>query len=90
MKSIVCPICGGPINKKWFVKIDAYKPDYALFVAECWSGDLHKESTRHYFEIRVKLPNPVEIDQMKVMEEKLEELRRRLAEITPSAEESRK
>ena len=56
---IKCPKCGGPVNKLWLSSVDHLK-NVAVFVAECWSGDLKKRSHYHIFLVSVKLAGKVE------------------------------
>ena len=51
---VKCPICGNPINRVWFSQVDHIKM-VAEFVAECWSGDLHRHSTPHIFLVKIQL-----------------------------------
>lgn len=48
----------------------------ATFVAECWSGDTNKASKYHYYLVEIKLPRKVEIDQIKLLEEEIELLKK--------------
>lgn len=54
---IKCPKCGGPVNKLW---LSYHLKEHAIFVAECWSGDLNKRSHYHLFLVSVKLAGKVE------------------------------
>lgn len=59
---------------------DLSKAKYAVFVIECWSGDLNKVSKNHYYETRVKLAGTVELDQMKEQENQIKELEKIIEE----------
>jgi hypothetical protein len=51
-KEIKCPYCGNPINEMWFAGL---KGNTAVFVAECWSGNIETAAMapRHYFIIKM-------------------------------------
>ena len=72
---IKCPICKGESNRQWFSHLDTSKPDetYAVFVVECWAGELRKLSKYHYFIAKIKIPVEIEIDQNQIQEEEKEE-----------------
>lgn len=77
MPKIRCPVCQGPINRSYFVEVQEIpkRGQYAVFVGECWSGDLDKKRATHIFKYRVKLPKPIEIDQLKQCVDELEKER---------------
>ena len=59
--TVHCPFegCGGVLNKLWFSHIETdLETDerFAVFMAQCWSGDTHKPSNYHIFELWYKLP----------------------------------
>jgi hypothetical protein len=62
---IRCPICNGEVNKMWF---SHRVGEYAFFIVECWSGDLHKKSYHHLFEAKVKLTKMTEDLDEKILE----------------------
>lgn len=75
---IKCPFCKGVANKMWFSHLDTNKPPhvFAVFVVECWSGDLGKVSKYHFFQTRIKLLKETEIDQIKELEAKIERMQK--------------
>ena len=50
--NIRCPYCDGVVNNMWFSHLMG---DYAIFIVECWSGDLKKRSHHHLFKATIKL-----------------------------------
>ena len=80
---IKCPYCGGPANTQWLSHLE--KDDrgytYAVFVVECWSGDLDIPSKYHYFKARIKLLRKTEIDQVSELENTIQTLESQLSEI---------
>ncbi len=80
---VKCPVCKGPPNKMWFSHLDTSKPryKYAVFVVECWAGNLNIVSKYHYFQARVKLLRDVEVDQIQELEQEIEVLRNKLVEL---------
>lgn len=54
-----CPVCDGVINKLWY---DGMSQEYAIFAAECWSGDLNVEQPRHIFRFHIKLPEIIDYE----------------------------
>ena len=88
-KKIKCPMCEGPPNNMFFSHIEKSpdkKREFAVFVIECWSGDLTKKSIYHFFKARVKLPKTVEIDQIKIQEEEIEKLQTQIEELEDEIE----
>jgi hypothetical protein len=82
--SVRCPICNGKINNMWLASIQRRKgKEYAVFICECWSGDLNKKGNYHIFKIRVKLPEVLEIDQLKLAQETINQLEAQLQETEP-------
>lgn len=53
LDDVRCPICEGVINRKWFSHLFG---NYAIFIAECWSGSLQKDQPRHLFWLQIELP----------------------------------
>ena len=77
--NIKCPFCGGPANKMWFSHLEKnHLHSYAVFVVECWSGDLYKTSKYDFFQARVKLPRKVKVDQVQELENRILELEAKL------------
>lgn len=81
--NIKCPFCGGPANRMWFSHLEKKHPHiYAIFVVECWSGNLQKTSKHPLFQARIRLLRKVEVDQVQELENRILEL-----EAKPDVEE---
>lgn len=53
-RDIRCPKCNGVVNKMWLVGL-SQNIQYAIFIVECWSGELTKRSYHHIFKVRIPL-----------------------------------
>lgn len=51
LEDVRCPKCNGEINRKWFSHLSG---EDAIFIAECWCGDLDKKSEPHIFTVNIK------------------------------------
>lgn len=79
---IKCPVCGGPSNQQWFSHLEKEQDHtYAVFIVECWSGDLNTNSKYHYFLAKIRLIKENEIDQIKELEEKIRSIESQLSKI---------
>lgn len=64
LKEIRCPICGNPINSTEVVEHTSWAGKVGL-LAECWSGDIHQDKSRHLFLIRLENLPEVEVSKVK-------------------------
>lgn len=60
LADVRCPICNGELNKVWF---SHWENEYAIFIGECWSGDLNTKSRYHLFRIAVCIETEVRLEQ---------------------------
>jgi hypothetical protein len=70
LSEVRCPVCGGAVNAKWFVKMVpsfqaiGVQGDCAVFVAECWSDSLADDAVNygHMFEISIPIMGRVVVE----------------------------
>lgn len=67
LKDVRCPICKGEINEKWF---NFQTQNITDFIAECWSGDVDKESEHHIFRFQIEMPKVLLIHNKKKVRKK--------------------
>lgn len=67
LDDVKCPVCKGVINSKWF---NFRNGNTIEFIAECWSGDLDRDTPRHIFYFQIEVPNCIMLPRTKSWEKR--------------------